>query len=232
MHLYLANKLYSSWSMRPWLVMRHIGLDFDETVIPLRQTDSKERILAVSPSGKLPCLHLDDGTVVWDSMAIISVLADLYPDAPIWPATMAARAHAKAISLEMHAGFQALRRACPMNLKTRFKPQRFGPDVEADVMRIIDLWIDTRARFGAGGPFLFGDFTAADAVFAPVVNRLTAYQFGLDDTARAYCEAVEGYVFYRTWWAEALREPWTIAAYEDGHVAVAQYTAAGELKHD
>ncbi|MEO1283205.1 MAG: glutathione S-transferase family protein, partial [Pseudomonadota bacterium] len=169
MHLYLANKLYSSWSMRPWLIMRHVGLEFDETVIPLRREDTKERIAEVSPSGKLPVLVHDDGTRVWDSMAIISWLSDLYPDKPIWPEGIAVRGHAKAICLEMHSGFQALRQACPMNLGKRFKPRDFGADVDADVARVCALWRDTRARYGSRGPFLFGVFSAADAIYAPVV---------------------------------------------------------------
>lgn len=223
MHLYIANKLYSSWSMRPWLVMRHIGLDFDETVIPLRQEDTHARILAVSPSGKLPCLHLDDGTVIWDSMAIISSLSDRFPDAPIWPAALGARGHAKAICLEMHSGFQALRKACPMNLAKRFAPRDFGAEVSADVARIVDIWATTRDRFGAGGPFLFGAFTAADAMYAPVVNRLSAYQFEVDAGARAYMDAIESHPLYREWRDAGLAEPWEIAAYEEGHTAVEDF---------
>lgn len=223
MHLYIANKLYSSWSMRPWLVMRHIGLEFEETVIPLRQDDTKARILAVSPSGKLPCLHFDDGTVVWDSMAIISSLSDRFPDKPVWPSSLSARGHAKAICLEMHSGFQALRSACPMNLGKRFAPRDFGADVAADVARIQQIWATTRDRLGAGGPFLFGAFSAADAMYAPVVNRLSAYQFKVADDTRAYMDAIEAHPLYREWRAMGLAEPWTIAAYEEGHVPVEDF---------
>ncbi|MEO1204854.1 MAG: glutathione S-transferase family protein [Pseudomonadota bacterium] len=217
MHLYLANKLYSSWSMRPWLVMRHIGLDFEEAVIPLRREDTKARILEVSPSGKLPVLVLDNGVRVWDSMAIISFLSDLYPDRPIWPESLAARGHAKAICLEMHSGFQTLRQACPMNLGKRFKPRDFGHDVDADVARISTIWRDTRERFGSKGPFLFGAFTAADAVYAPVVNRLSAYGFKTDDDVRAYMDAIEGHTLYREWRDAGLAEPWHVPDYEEGH---------------
>lgn len=224
MHLYLANKLYSSWSMRPWLMMRTVGIAFDESVIPLREPDTKARILEVSPSGKLPVLVHDDGTHVWDSMAIISWLSDLYPEKPIWPEGLASRGHAKAISLEMHAGFQALRQACPMNLGKRFKVRDFGPDVAADVVRVCEIWRETRAKYGGGGPFLFGQaFTAPDAMYAPVVNRLAAYQLPVDDEARAYMQAVQTYWAYEAWLVEALKEPWRIAAYEEGHVPEVEY---------
>lgn len=225
MHLYLANKLYSSWSMRPWLVMRHIGLDFDETVIPLRQDDTKARILEVSPSGKLPCLHFDDGTVVWDSLAIISTLADRYPHAPVWPSDPVARAHAKAISCEMHSGFQALRSTYPMNFGKRFKSRDLGPDVAADVARIEALWREARGRFAGAGDFLYGDFSAADAMFAPVVNRLSAYQIPVGADTRAYMDAIEAHPLVREWRAAGLAEPWEISAYEAGHEAVEDFRA-------
>ncbi len=228
MRLFLANKLYSSWSMRPWLLMKQLGettgLEFEETVIPLREPDTKERILAVSPSGKLPCLHRDDGAVVWDSMAIISWLSDVYPDAGIWPADINARGHAKAICLEMHSGFQALRQACPMNFGKRFKKREFSADVMADVARISEIWADTRQRFGSSS-FLFENrFTAADAVYAPVVSRLVHYQIEPDnDEARQYMQDVQAYPFYRQWVKEALQESWRIPAYEEGHEPEVEY---------
>jgi len=226
MHLVLANKLYSSWSMRPWLVMKHIGLEFEETVIPLRQPDTTARIAEFSPSGKLPVLI--DGTVrVWDSLAIISHLADRFPDDPVWPAGVAARAHAKAISCEMHSGFMALRKACPMNLAKRFKARSFDADVMADVARVLEIWRTTRDEFGgADGPFLFGGFTAADAMYAPVVNRLYAYRFEVDEVGQTYMEAVMAHPLFAKWTREAFKEPWRIAAYEEGHVADEDLIAA------
>lgn len=229
MHLVLANKLYSSWSMRPWLVMKAIGLDFDETVIPLRQDDTAARIRAFSPTGKVPVLIHDDGAKVWDSLAIISWLSDLYPDKPIWPADIAARGHAKAISCEMHSGFQALRQACPMNLGKLFRARAFPPEVMADVARIAEIWADTRERFGlpsGEGPYLFGRFSAADAMYAPVVARLSHYRIAPgNEVAEAYMAAVESDANYRAWVAAALAEPWRIPAYEEGHQAEADLTA-------
>lgn len=216
MHLTIANKLYSSWSMRPWLVMRAIGLDFDETVIPLRQADTAERIRAVSPTGKVPVL-VDGDVKVWESLAIISYLADAHPEKPIWPQGRVARAHAKAISMEMHAGFQALRQACPMNLGKRFKAPALSDDARANVARIEELWREARARFGAGGPFLFGSFTAADAMFAPIATRLETYSLPVSAGSRAYIDAIYAHPAFQEWRAAALAEPWTIAAYEEGH---------------
>ncbi|SDP23074.1 glutathione S-transferase [Filomicrobium insigne] len=224
MHLIIANKLYSSWSMRPWLVMRAIGLDFTETVIPLRQPDSSERIREFSPSGKVPVLISGD-VVVWESLAIISYLADRFPDKPVWPGRDAARAHAKSISMEMHGGFQALRQACPMNLGKRFAPRDFGENVAADVARIEEIFMTTRERFAGDGPFLFGDFCAADAMFAPVVTRLDTYQIKVRPETRAYMDAVLAYPEFVRWKREALKEPWTIHAYEEGHEVVADLRA-------
>jgi glutathione S-transferase len=216
MHLAIANKLYSSWSMRPWLVMRAFGIAFEETVIPLRQPDTAERIRAFSPTGKVPVLT--DGEVkVWESLAIIQYLADTHPGKGIWPSGRAAHAHALAIASEMHAGFQALRQACPMNLGKRFKTPPLSDDVKANVARIEDIWRETRARFGAGGPYLFGDFTAADAMYAPIATRLATYAIPVAADTRAYIDAIYAHPAFVAWRDAALAEPWTIAAYEDGH---------------
>lgn len=188
MHLIIANKLYSSWSMRPWLVMHAAGLDFTETVIPLRQPDTAAKVREYSPSGKVPVL-IDGDVVVWESLAIICYLAHRFPDNQIWPGGDAARAHAMAISMEMHGGFQALRQACPMNLGKRFSPRDFGEKVAADVTRIEAIFDDCPSRFASSGPFLFGDaFTAADAMFAPIVARLETYQIPVRPETRAYME--------------------------------------------
>lgn len=216
MHLIIANKLYSSWSMRPWLVMRAIGLDFEETVIPLRQTDTTERIRTYSPSGKVPVL-IDGDVKVWESLAIISYLADKFPDKPIWPDGMVARAHAKSISMEMHGGFQALRQACPMNLGKRFAPPAVTEELKANVARIEEIWRETRSSFGAGGPYLFGArFTAADAMFAPVATRLDSYSISVAPDTRAYVDAIYANPQFIEWRNAAFNETWSIPAYEDG----------------
>jgi glutathione S-transferase len=220
MHLVIANKLYSSWSLRPWLVMKAIGIEFEETVIPLRHPDTKERISKFSPTGRVPVL-IDGEAVVWESIAIISHLADRFPDAAIWPDKgMPARAHAKAISVEMHSGFQALRQACPMNLGKRFACPELTEALLADIARLEEIWRDTRSRFGDGGGYLFGTFTAADAMYAPVVTRLDTYQLPVADDTRAYMDTVLNDPLFLAWKAQAFAEPWTIEEYEDGHTVV------------
>lgn len=215
MRLVIANKLYSSWSMRPWLVMRAFDIPFEETVIPLRQPDTAERIGRFSPTGKVPVLF-DGEAVVWESLAIIEHLAEAFPDRPIWPRERVARAHARAISSEMHAGFQPLRQACPMNLGKRFRTPPLDAGVTAAVARIEDLWATSRARFGADGPFLLGAFSAADAMYAPVATRLDSYQIPISAGSRAYIEAIFAHPAFTAWRAAALAEPWTIADYEAG----------------
>ncbi len=216
MHLTIANKCYSSWSMRPWLVLRAFGFQFEETVIPLKQPDTAERIRAFSPTGKVPVLT--DGEVkVWESLAIIQYLADTHPEKSIWPAGRVAHAHALAISMEMHAGFQALRQACPMNLGKRFKTPALSDDAKANIERIEDVWRETRARFAHGGPYLFGEFTAADAMYAPIATRLDTYSIPVAADTRDYIEAVLSHPAFVAWRAAALAEPWVVSAYEDGH---------------
>ncbi|MGE0231713.1 MAG: glutathione S-transferase family protein [Flavobacteriaceae bacterium] len=219
MHLYLANKLYSSWSLRPWLLMTALGIPFDETVIAMAFPDTRQKMLEVSPTGKMPCLH--DGEVrVWESLAIIDYVADNFPDKPVWPAEKAARAHARAAAAEMHAGFTTLRGACPMNLGKRFAPRDLGPDVAADVARIEALWAEARGKFGRGGDFLYGNFCAADAMYAPVVTRLDTYQIPVMPETRAYMDAVLNHPAFVKWRAAGLAEPWTLPHYEQGWVPV------------
>ncbi len=231
MRLVIANKLYSSWSLRPWLVLRAFDVPFEETVIPLRQPDTKARILAHSPTGKVPVL-IDGlaeggGAVVWESLAIISYLSDRFPEKGIWPKGAAALAHAKSISMEMHAGFQTLRQTCPMNLGKRFAAPPITDDLKANLDRIEDMWRTARTRYGNGaGPFLFGAFTAADAMFAPVVTRLDTYSLPVAADTRAYMDAVLGHPAFAEWKAAAFREPWRISDYEIGHTVVDDYLKA------
>lgn len=207
--LVIGNKNYSSWSLRPWLAMRHAGLAFDEVLIPLDHPDTKARILEYSPAGKVPVL-VDGAATVWESLAILEHLAERYPEAGLWPGDPAARAHARAISAEMHAGFQALRSACPMNLRKRFAHRDRGADVARDVARIQEIWLGCRQRFGAGGPFLFGAFTAADAMYAPVVTRLHTYSVPVDAAVQDYMGAVMGLPAFNEWRRAGIAEPWTL----------------------
>ena len=172
--LVIANKAYSSWSLRPWIAMVHFGLPFDEVVVGLQQPDTQQRLLAFSPTAKAPVL-IDSGNIIWDSLAILEYLAETHPDIAIWPKDRSARAHARVLAAEMHSSFQALRQACPMNFRRARAKIEVSPQVMADVTRIEAAWADARKRFGADGPFLFGAFCAADAMFAPVVNRLDVY---------------------------------------------------------
>ena len=219
MKLIIANKLYSSWSLRPWILMQALGIPFEETVIPMYFPDSKARMLDVSPTGKMPCL-VDGDVTVWESLAIMEYLHELFPEKGVWPGDVKARAHARAAANEMHAGFQALRNACPMNLGKRFAPREFGSEVADNVRRLEGLWSQARVRFGADGPFLYGRFGAADAMFAPVVTRLDTYQIPVSSETRRYMDAVVKHPAFVAWRAAALQEPWTIAHYDEGHEVV------------
>jgi glutathione S-transferase len=219
--LVIANKVYSSWSLRPWILMRHHGLDFEEIVIPLDQPDTRQNILKYSPAGKVPIL-VDGDTRVWESLAIMETLAERHPELPIWPEDPAARAMARSIAAEMHSGFVALRKALPMNIAARFAHRERGPEVEADVERITTIWREARSRFGAGGPFLFGaEFGAADAMYAPVVTRFDTYAWPVDPTSRAYMDAVLALPAYREWLDGALAESWVIE-YEGNEEPIAR----------
>ncbi len=223
MHLIIGNKLYSSWSLRPWLLMKALGVPFKETVIPLSQPDTKRNILEHSPSGKVPLL-IDGPVRVWESLAIAEYLADKEPSAGVWPKDAAARAHARAASSEMHAGFQAIRQACPMNLARQFKPRaKWSPEVADNVQRIEALWSEARAQFGKAGPFLYGAFSAADAMFAPVVTRFDTYQHAVKPETRAYMGMILQHPAYVQWRDEALLEPWFRGEDEVGHEIATSY---------
>ena len=166
--LVIGNKNTSSWSLRPWLAMRHAGIAFEEVNINLRAADAKARVLACSPSGKVPALLVGGGRAIWDSLAIMETLAETNPT--LWPRASAARAHARSVAAEMHSGFQALREHCPMHFLGRKPKTRLPKPVAANVRRIVAMWQDCRTRYGSGGPFLFGRFSAADAMYAPVAS--------------------------------------------------------------
>lgn len=212
MKLLIGNKCYSSWSLRAWLLMRASGIAFTEQLVLLDEPGFKEAIFAAAPGsgGTVPTL-VDGEIAVWETLAICEYLHDTQPQAGIWPRDKAARAHARAISSEMHAGFTALRGACPMNLGKRFAARDRGPGVARDVERLTALWRQARERFSADGPFLYGAFSAADAMFAPVVTRLDTYSIAVDPVSRDYMQAVLALPAYREWLAAALAEPWIVA---------------------
>jgi len=211
--LVIGNKNYSSWSLRPWIAMKVAGIPFAEVVISLDAPDFKERLSKISGTGKVPALA--DGDVhVWESLAILEYLAEKFTHAGLWPAGAAARAHARAIASEMHAGFVPLRRHCPMNIWRPVKKRELTPEVATNVRRIDAMWTDCRQRFGDGGPFLFGKFCAADAMYAPVVSRFHTYAVEVGAPARAYMNAVMALPAWAEWTSAAVKEPWVLPADE------------------
>ena len=216
MKLVIADKNYSSWSMRPWVLMRHAGIPFDEVLIELDQPDSAARIREHSPSGKVPCLVEDDGQLIWESLAILETLAERYPDRSFWPRDAAARAHARSVASEMHGGFAALRSSMPVNIRAKSKSPGTGatPAALADIARIDAIWSECLARHG--GPFLFGaSFGIADAMYAPVVMRFNTYAPKLSEAARAYAERVTALPAVHEWIEAAKHETHRIAKYDD-----------------
>ena len=213
----IGNKNYSSWSLRGWLMARIAGIEFEEVVIPLDLPETHAAIRKHSPSGRVPVL-LHRGLAVWESLAIAEYLNDLKPEVGLWPASAAARAHARSISTEMHAGFMELRNAMPMNIRASYPGKGMTPAVRADIERITAIWRDCRKRFAGAfqkdDGFLFGAFGAADAMFAPVVTRFRTYGVKLDTDSDAYCNAVLAQPAMKDWIDAAKHEPWLIAAYE------------------
>ena len=207
--LVIGNKNYSSWSMRPWIGLKAAGIRFDESLIPFDAPDFKARVARISGTGKVPVL-IDGDTHVWESLAILEYAAESFPQAGLWPAERATRAHARAIANEMHAGFLALRREMPMNMQRPVEARLLTPEAAVDVKRIDAMWSDCRTRFGTGGPFLFGTFTAADAMYAPVVSRFLTYAVDVGAAARAYMEAVTALPAWKEWEAAALQEAWVV----------------------
>jgi glutathione S-transferase len=213
LHLTLGNKNYSSWSFRPWLALRATGIPFEETVIPIYVPGAKEQLLARSPGGKVPILQ-DGAVTVWESLAILEYAAEKFPGAGLWPADPAARAHARAIATEMHAGFVPLRSECPMNMRRPAKKLELSTDALANVARIDAMWSGCRARFGGGGPFLFGPFGAVDAMYAPVVSRFHTYGVGVGAASTAYMQAMMALPAWQEWHAAALEEEWVLKNFE------------------
>lgn len=212
--LYIGNKRYSSWSLRGWLAVRLAELDVEEVVIPFQRPGPTAAIARLSPNGLVPYLE-HNGARVWESLSICDYCAEIAP--ALWPADRVARAHARSIAAQMHAGFRELRGAMWMNLGRDFAGFGRTPGALADIVAIEALWDDTRSRFGAGGPFLFGAaFNAADVMYAPVVTRLLTWAPEIGPAARAYCEAVRAHPLVAAWYNAAAREPadWLVADYE------------------
>ncbi|MDE2363412.1 MAG: glutathione S-transferase family protein [Hyphomicrobiales bacterium] len=211
--LVIGNKSYSSWSMRPWMLLESFQIPFDEIVIPLYVEGSKQQILKHTPSGKVPVL-IDGETHVWDSLSICEYVAEKFPDRAIWPKDAQARALARSMSAEMHSSFQALRQQCGMVVHRKKGPVEFSADTLADIARIESMWAFSRAKYAKDGPFLFGAFSAADAMYAPVVVRFDVYQPKISATTRAYMDAMTQTPAWKKWMAGAAAETWRIPRFE------------------
>lgn len=206
--LYVGSKRYSSWSLRPYLALTQAGGPFETVTILLDQDDTKAKIGAVNPAGRVPVLH-DDGLVIWDSLSICEYVAELHPHAKLWPVDRTARARARSISSEMHSGFAALRRDMPMDVISKKPGEGHTPDAIADARRVMQIWHE--ALESSNGPYLFGHFTIADAMFAPVTTRFTTYGVEMDARCRAYVDAVHALPAFKQWVADAAAEPQTRA---------------------
>ena len=207
--LVIGNKNYSSWSMRPWMAMKIARIAFEERVISLDDPAFKSELRKLTPAGKVPVL-IDGDRHIWESLAIIEYLAEKFPDAKLWPSDAGARAHARVICAEMHAGFAPLRDHCAMNMMRPPSKRELPPEVQRDVTRIDQMWTDCRARFGEGGPFLFGAAGAADAMYAPVVSRFHTYNIDVGEDARTYMAAVMALPEWSEWETAARQETWVL----------------------
>ncbi|MEM0906965.1 MAG: glutathione S-transferase family protein [Pseudomonadota bacterium] len=208
----IGNKNYSSWSMRPWLVLDHFGFEYKEDLVPLDQETTRATLLSYSPAAKVPIL-IDRSFAVWDSLAIVEYLAEAEPDKGIWPADVQERGRARSLSAEMHSGFSALRRGCPVNIRKTFKfKQRGGPAAQKDVERFEGIVRDRLMR--SGGPFLFGGWSAVDAMFTPLACRIKGYNWPVNAETSSYVDALLANQSYQRWKAAALQETWILPADE------------------
>jgi glutathione S-transferase len=211
--LVIGNRNYSSWSLRAWLMLRHLGLPFDEVVIQLDCPSTRDEMERYCPSGRVPVLR-SGSLCVWDSLAICEYAVELAGRG--WPAASEARAMARAVSAEVHSGFQALRTAWPMNARARNRRTAVTPALEADIERVDELWNECRRHHGGGGPWLFGDYSVADAMYAPVVLRFNTYSARVSETARWYMASVLEDAALQEWLRAAKQETWTIPSEEVG----------------
>ena len=211
--LVIGNKNYSSWSLRPWLLLKQAGIPFRETYIPTHMPQSRKSILEHSPAGRVPVLH-DGDVTVWESLAICEYLAEQFPDKQLWPVDRAARALARSVATEMHAGFGALRAHMVMNCRRHLPGKGRTPEVQADIERLRALWNDCRKRYGRGGDFLFGHFSIADAMYAPVATRFKTYDVELDTVSAAYRDTILALPAMRQWYTDAAGEREVIEEFE------------------
>lgn len=210
--LFIANKKYSSWSFRPWILLKVKAIVFEEQLVPLDFESGNKRYKEFNPAGKVPALQHGD-LAVWDSLAIMEYVAELYPEKNLWPKDPKARAHARSIVAEMHSGFMDLRNECPMNMCREPGKISVSNGVIKDIQRIEAIWADCLETYQ--GPFLFGEFSIADAMYAPVVNRLFAYDFDHNkQSTQAYCERMKSLDAWKIWQGDAQAEPWVIARAE------------------
>lgn len=207
--LVIGNKNYSSWSLRPWLAMAAKNIPFSEVLIPLEHPNTRQQVLQYSPTGLVPALKFGN-LLLWESLSIIEYVADKHPEANLWPEEPEYRAIARSLAAEVHAGFQALRNHCPMNLRRR-AARRMSPAAEADVMRLANYWRRFRAESAGGGPFLFGEFGAVDAMFAPLATRIRSYEIPVDRVTNEYVDAIYNLPAFQKWYLAGAAEPWRIA---------------------
>ena len=211
MNLVIGNKNYSSWSLRPWIAMKALGISFEEILVPfgspIGNPDFRARLAPYTPAGKVPVL-IDGDTHVWETLAILEYLAEKFPQHQFWPSDSKARAEARVLASEMHAGFSALRAECPMNIRRPVKARAISAAAQGDVTRIETMWQAARARYG--GPFLFGKFSAADAMYAPVIARLNTYGIAVSGDTRDYMEVVMALPAFAEWRAAAIAETWIV----------------------
>jgi glutathione S-transferase len=213
--LIIGNKAYSSWSLRPWLALKHAGVDFTETRVPLYVHGYKEELLKYAPSGKVPVLK-HGAVTVWDSLSICEYLAELFPLAQLWPKDPAERALARSVSAEMHSGFTAIRSAMPFNCRATGRHVPITSEIQKEIDRVQSLWRDCRAQYGKGGPWLFGHFSIADAMYIPVAGRFVTYGVPLDTLARSYADTALDHPAVREWTAAAKQETEVMISNEVG----------------
>jgi len=212
--LAIGNKNYSSWSMRPWMALKGAGIAFEEIVIPLYTGPAdKQRILNFTRSGKVPAL-VDGDSTIWDSLAIIEYAAERFPAAHLWPRDVASRAHARSISAEMHSGFMALRNECGMNIHRPIRARSLSDEAKSNIARIQQIWTECRARYSGQGPYLFGAFTGADAMYAPVIHRFRTYDIEVTRPVRAYMDTMLANAAFQEWTDGALAETLIIEKFE------------------